>query len=193
MWFSGGVRAPSRAHGMMRAVVVTERHRLREKIPALGQAARTLAMRGVPREIRIPGWTGPTFFTSELVDGRLRTLEQFAGPTADTAGVVGWVLGSMRDPLSWSDAPAAAVFVVERESGRVLLVDLEQGQHPTFVSSSAGLFLDAVDVFLQWWGGEEPVEERLRRIRTDLARVDPPAMASPQHHWPQWLDDLREI
>ena len=56
--------APSRDHGMMRAVVVTERHRLREKIPDLGAAARTLAMRGVPREVRIAGWTGPTFFTS---------------------------------------------------------------------------------------------------------------------------------
>jgi hypothetical protein len=178
---------------MMPAVVVTERHRLREKLPELGPAARTLAMRGVPREVRIPGWTGPTFFTSELADGRLRTLEQVAGPAADTAGVVGWVLGSMRDPLSWSDAPAAAVFVVERESGRVLLVDLEQGERPTFVSSSVGLFLDAVDVFLQWWGGEEPVEGRLKRIRTDLARMDPPAMASPQHHWPRWLDDLLEL
>ena len=178
---------------MMRAVVVTERHRLREKIPDLGAAARTLAMRGVPREVRIAGWTGPTFFTSELGDGRMRTLEQFAGPGLDAGGVVGWVLGSMRDPFSWAEEPAAAVFVVEAGSGRVLLVDLEQGQRPTFVSSSAGLFLDAMDVFLQWWGGEEPVEERLKRIRTDLARIDPPAMTSPNHHWPQWLDDLREI
>jgi hypothetical protein len=178
---------------MMRDVVVTERHRLREKLPELGAAARTLAMRGVPHEVRLPGWTGPTFFSSELADGRLRTLEQFAGAGgAETAGVAGWVLGSMRDPLSWDDEPSA-VFVLERASGRVLLVDLEQGQRPTFVSSSAGLFLDAVDVFLQWWGGEEPLQDRLRRIRADLARIDPPAMASPQNHWPQWLEDLREV
>ncbi|WP_242343994.1 SUKH-4 family immunity protein [Anaeromyxobacter terrae] len=179
---------------MMRAVVVTERHRLREKYPDLGAAARTLALRGVPREVRIPGWTGPTFFTSELADGRLRTLEQFAGGAAEGAGVVaGWVLGSMRDPMSWGDEPAAAVFVLERGSGRVLLVDLEQGQRPVFVSSSAGLFLDAIDVFLQWWGDEESVAQRLKRIRTDLARIDPPSMASPSNHWPQWLDDLNEL
>ncbi|WP_242341187.1 SUKH-4 family immunity protein [Anaeromyxobacter sp. SG66] len=176
----------------MRAVVVTERHRLREKLPDLGNAARTLALRGVPREVRIPGWTGPTFFSSELADGRLRTLEQFASGGAETAGVTGWVIGSMRDPMSWGDEPPAAVFVLERVSGRVLLVDLEQGQRPAFVSSSAGLFLDAIDVFLQWWGAEEPVAQRLKRIRTDLARIDPPAMASPANHWPQWLDDLNE-
>ena len=174
---------------MMPAVVVTERHRLREKLPELGAAARTLVMRGVPREVRLPGWTGPTFFSSELADGRLRTVEEFAGTGAEA---MGWVLGSMRDPMSWDDEPAS-VFVLERASGRVLLVDLEHGQRPTFVSSSTGLFLDAVDVFLQWWGGEEPVLHRLRRIRTDLARIDPPAMASPQNHWPQWLEDLREL
>jgi hypothetical protein len=179
---------------MMPDVIVTQRDRLREKVADLGAAAvRPLTMRGVPREVQLPGWTGPTFFTSELGHGRLQTLDVFAPAIPEALGVHGWVLGSVREPMSSRAEDASAVFVMERGTGRVVLVDLEQGQRPTFVDSSAGLFLDAIDVFLQWWQAGAGRNAELRRIREDLLRLDPPAMASPVHYWPQWLDDLRDL
>lgn len=179
---------------MMASVIVTSRDRLREKVPDLGAASvRPLTMRGVPREVQLPGWTGPTFFSSELGHGRLQPLDVFAPSSAEGCNVRGWVLGSVREPLSFGADDASAVFVMERGTGRVLLVDLDQGQRPTFVDSSAGLFLDAIDVFLQWWQAGPSREAELRRIREDLLRLDPPAMASPVHYWPQWLDDLRDL
>ncbi len=176
-----------------RTVVVTQRDRLRDKVPDLAAAAaRPLTMRGVPREVTLPGWTGPTFFSSELADGRLRTIEAFAPALAETCNVSGWVLGSVRDPMSWED-DALAAFVVQRGTGHVVLADLEHGNRPTFVDSSAGLFLDAIDVFLQWWETWRPRDPELRRLRDDLTRLDAAAMASREHYWPQWLDDLRDL
>jgi SUKH-4 immunity protein len=173
-------------------VVVTHRDRIRQKIPDLpASAVRPLSVRGVPHEVNLPGWTGPTFFTSELRDGCLRTVDAFAPGLAESCGVSGWVLGSMRDRSAWAGDEVGA-FVVQERTGHVLLLDLEQGERPRFVNSSAALFLDAIDVFLQWWRSEGQPELELRRIRDDLKRIDPPAMASPRHHWPVWLDDLRD-
>jgi hypothetical protein len=174
-------------------VVVTQRDRLLEKIPDLGPAARPLAVRGVPRVVQLPGWIGPTFFSSELGDGRIRTLEAFAPSAVDGCEVSGWVVGSVREPLSWSAEEASAAFVIQRRTGHVLLVDLEGGGRPAFVNSSAALFLDAIDVFLQWWQSLRGTEAGIRRIREDLARLDGPAMAAPGSFWPQWLDDLRGL
>ncbi len=173
-------------------VVVTQRDRIRQKIPDLpASAVRPLSVRGVPHEIDLPGWTGPTFFTSELRDGNLRTVDAFAPGLGESSGVSGWVLGSMRDRSAWSSDEVGA-FVVERGTGHVLLLDLEQGERPRFVNSSAALFLDAMDVFLQWWRSEGQAAPELRRIGDDLKRIDPHAMASPGHHWPVWLEDLRD-
>jgi hypothetical protein len=172
-------------------VIVTQRDRLREKMPDVGAAARPLAVRGVPRVVQLPGWMGPTFFSSELGDGRLRTLESFAPAIGEVCDVSGWVLGSVREPLSWTAEEASAAFVMQRRTGHVLLVDLEQGGQPTFVNSSAALFLDAIDVFLQWWQTSRRTDAEIRRIREDLARLDGPAMAAAGSYWPQWLEDLR--
>ena len=178
----------------MPAVVVTERDRLREKVPDLAAAAtRPLAMRGVPREVTLPGWTGPTFFSSELGEGRLRTVEAFAPSLAESLNVSGWVLGSVRDRMAWSAEEAVAAFVVQRGTGNVVLVDLEHGNRPTYVNASAGLFLDAIDVFLQWWETWRRRDPELRRLRDDLTRLDASALASAEHYWPQWIEDLKDF
>jgi hypothetical protein len=177
---------------MMRPVIVTQRDRLTEKLPDLGPAAvRPLVMRGVPRVVQLPGWMGPTFFSSELGDGRLRTVESFMPSIREVCDVSGWVLGSVREPLSWAPEEAEAVFVMQRKTGHVVLVDLEEGGRPTFVNSSAALFLDSIDVFLQWWQTSRRTDAEIRRIREDLARLDGGAMAAPANYWPRWLEDLR--
>jgi hypothetical protein len=175
-------------------VVVTERDRLREKVPDLAAgAARQLAMRGVPRLVTLPGWTGPTFFTSEIVEGRLRTIEAFAPALAETCNVSGWVLGSVKDPMAWSADEAVAVFIVERGTGHVVLVDGEHGDRPTYVNATAGLFLDAIDVFLQWWATWRRRDPEVRRLRDDLTRLDATALASAGQYWPQWIEDLKDL
>jgi len=189
-----GVKRQPAFVAQWRTVVVTERDRLREKVPDLAAtAARPLAMRGVPRQVTLPGWTGPTFFSSELGEGRLRTIEAFAPALAESSNVSGWVLGSVRDPMAWSAEEAVAAFVVQRGTGHVVLVDLEHGGRPTYVNASAGLFLDSIDVFLQWWETWRRRDPEVRRLRDDLTRLDVSALASADHYWPHWIDDLKDF
>ena len=187
------VKRPPPFVAQCRAVVVTERDRLREKVPDLAAAAaRPLAMRGVPREVTLPGWTGPTFFSSELGEGRLRTVEAFAPSLAESLNVSGWVLGSVRDRMAWSAEEAVAAFVVQRGTGNVVLVDLEHGNRPTYVNASAGLFLDAIDVFLQW-RERAPARSRGAAAAGRPPRLDASALASAEHYWPQWIEDLKDF
>jgi SUKH-4 immunity protein len=175
-------------------VIVTERDRLKDKVPDLAtSAARPLAMRGVPRRVILPDWTGPTFFSSELADGHLRTLEAFAPALAESCNVSGWVLGTVREQMSWNGEDPLGAFLVQRGTGHVLLADLEHGNRPTFVNSSAGLFLDAIDVFLQWWETWRRRDPEVRRLRDDLTRLDAASLASAEHFWPQWLEDVRDL
>jgi len=61
------------------------------------------------------------------------------------------------------------------------------------VNASAGLFLDAIDVFLQWWETWRRRDPEVRRLRDDLTRLDVSALASADHYWPHWIDDLKDF
>ena len=49
---------------------------------------------GVPDELRLPSWVGPTLFTSEIRDGQLRRLED-AFPSQGGAMATGYLLGTI--------------------------------------------------------------------------------------------------
>jgi len=160
---------------------------------------RLLRVDGVPFEAVLEEWVGPKLFSSELRDGSLHRLGERWSGLARHRRSDHLVVGRIADSDSELEYGA---FVMEPGLGRLLLVDIEDGQE-RFVNSGLGAFLRCVDAFVAWWDGliREPKsvgpdsDERLGRqvefIGARLSGIDPESMQDPDSYWPLWLEDLR--
>jgi hypothetical protein len=156
------------------------------------ETIRALITTGVPRELRLPDWLGPTLFTSELGNGRL---ERTDGPdpiVARTGDHAGYVVGAVRDAKTGF---AYAVFVLQHRTGAALLLDLGSADDDRFVNSSLTTLLASLRAFRVAWPGlvsGEGAGPMVQSFRSLLEKLDPPALAHPDHYSPGWLEDLAD-
>jgi hypothetical protein len=137
----------------------------------------TLRTVGVPRELRLAGWLGPTLFSSEISDGRMSEERE------------GYLLGSIRET---SGAPQVyARFWLQRATGVVLW---ESPRGPTVANSDVGSFTRSLNYFATGWG--DPDDESLQRLiaelRGEIERIDPRALEDEDGFWPTWIAQLNE-
>jgi hypothetical protein len=134
---------------------------------------------GVPGELRLAGWLGPTLFSSEVSDGRLAEEKD------------GYLLGSVRET---SGAPQVhARFWLQRGTGTVLW---ESPRGPTFANSDVGSFTWLLNYFAAEWGagdlGDESLQRLITGLRREIERLDPRALKDDDGFWPAWIAQLNE-
>jgi hypothetical protein len=88
-----------------------------------------LRTQGVPAELRLEGWLGPTLFTAELADGMLKR---------NAAGE--WILGTICETQGPSMGVPLADFVIR--GTQVVLVD---GQTERLVNRSVARFVSSIE------------------------------------------------
>lgn len=148
------------------------RHRLAEVdadlLERLPEAHDLLMTRGVPAEVRLPGWVGPSLFTPALGAGRIDRLDGR------------FVLGHVREV----DDPGEphATFVLDAETGEVQLIDAEAER---FVNGSLGQFLDSIDAFVAAWPNADAVQ-----LQAALAEIDGQACRDGSTYWSCWVAEL---
>jgi hypothetical protein len=131
--------------------------------------ARDALRRGVPRDVRLPGWLGPTVFSSGVVEGRL---------LCDGDEIV---LGAIRETQGVGEGRPYAEFRL-RPDGAVVLVDLDPDARVTPVSASLPRFWAGLDALLRHWEDPDALEAALRAI-------DPAVLDDPDGYWAMWLED----
>jgi hypothetical protein len=169
---------------------------------------KALATTGVPRELRLPDWAGPVLFHSELGSGRLVSTAAPDALVRRTGEHEGYILGSVRDAASHARGEAGgasagagaggsihSVFVLRKSVGDVLLLDISKPEDDRFVNSSLDAFLASMHAFVAGWAHfATDVSERgdavIASFRALLSKLDARALASPEHYWPGWLDEL---
>jgi hypothetical protein len=148
--------------------------------------------RGLPTEVRLVGWVGPTLFTSELSAGGFARASDVRGDLAGHAFEGAYVLGSVRETAG---APTAyALFVLQPGTGQLWLLDLEEPRSTRFVNTDVDAFFQSVDRFVEGWRGlggasGEEHAERVAELRAALAAIDPPAFADDDRHWPTFFEN----
>ncbi len=152
-----------------------------------------LTTSGVPPELCLPDWGGPTLFTSEIGEGRLV-------PTSDPGALVsrlgdeeGYILGSVRETVDYVPAPYA-VFVLRKGSGEVYLLDVSDPASDRFVNTSIGTFMASLLAFRTAFArlvDDSPDRAKVvASFRKLLAKLDEPALDDEDHYWSGWLEEL---
>lgn len=152
----------------------------------------TLTTRGVPDELRLPDWNGPTLFTSELGAGRLVSTAEPGALVARAGPDEAYVVGSVRETL---DEPTVyAVFALRRGTGEVWLLDANDPDGDRFVSSGLGPFLRSLEAFRAAFDrmvADSPDRERIvASFQALLEKLDPRALDDQENYWPGWLEEL---
>lgn len=148
------------------------RHRL-EAIEPEGLDTETISFlrtRGIPAELRLEGWIGPTLFTSELTDG---TLKRNVGGE--------WVLGTIRETQGMSIA--LAEFVIRR--GQVVLLDGHAERH---VNRSVVTFVGAIEAFHSAFAAR-PIGNA-GSVLAASERIDPDGFNMPGGYWSTWVEEF---
>lgn len=157
-----------------------ERHRLAPdalkdvELPA--DALRRLQDPGVPAELRLAEFPGPTLFSSELGAGHL------------TAAGEGYVIGSIREGET-----SFAFYTLRRGDGAVRLVDLTGTAPDRPVNASLEFFLASLRRFHEDWPRLSTAEtpELRDAFRAELLRIDPDCLGEPEAYWNTWLEPPR--
>lgn len=153
---------------------------------------RALTTTGVPRELRLPEWPGPTLFTSELGGGRLVSTADPAAIVARTGAETGYLLGSVRDTTG-DVGHVHAAFALRRGTGEVFLLEVLDPSIDRFVASDLAVFLTALDAFHTAWPlmVSGPTREAVvASFRALLTKLDARALEDPESYWPGWLEEL---
>jgi SUKH-4 immunity protein len=163
------------------------------RLPIPDSAKLVLSTRGVPDDLRLPGWQGPTLFTSEIREGYLRGFSQLFS-LSEQPVPSGFVIGTIRETMGASPGEAYAVFTLTGD-GRVVLVDLVGDHVHRFVNSSLERFLDSLTLFLDAWPGVSlsdgaATAAAVVRLHDLMTRLDPAAWDSAHHYWPTWFEEL---
>ncbi len=133
-----------------------------------------LRTQGVPAELRLEGWVGPTLFTSELADGMLKR---------NTAGE--WVLGTIRETQGSSIGVSLADFVIR--GAQVVLVD---GQTERLVNRSVARFVSSIEEFHSAFAALLVWTEAGPSVLAASQRIDPEAFNRPDGYWSLWVEEF---
>jgi hypothetical protein len=131
-----------------------------------------LRTQGIPAELRLEGWVGPTLFTSELADGMLKR---------NAAGE--WVFGTIRE--TQGSSIALADFVI-REA-QVVLVD---GHTERLVNRSVATFVRSIEAFHSAFAARPVGSEAGFSVLAASERIDPEAFNTPDGYWSLWVEEF---
>lgn len=128
---------------------------------------------GVPAELRLADFPGPTLFSSELEAGHL------------TAAGDGYVIGSIRQGET-----SFAFYTLRRGDGAVRLVDLTGTAPDRPVNADLRRFLACLRRFHEDWPRLSTAEtlELRDAFRAELLRIDPGCLREPEAYWNTWLE-----
>ncbi len=160
------------------SVPVSHRHYLGASEPEGLDIETTSFLRtqGIPVELRLKSWAGPwlgpTLFTSELADGRLKR---------NAAGE--WVLGTICE--TQGSSIALAEFVIR--GAQVVLVD-DLTERP--VNRSVAMFVRSIEAFHHAFAAL-PVGTGIGvAVLAASKRIDPEAFNTPNGYWPLWVEEF---
>lgn len=151
---------------------------------------------GVPRELALPDWEGPTLFSSELTSGRLISTTEPGALIERRGEHEGYVLGAVRDRET---KLAYSAFVLRKGIGDVWLLDATRPEDDRFVNGSLDAFLASMHAFHTAFPHlVDTLDESERRrlvasFRALLTKLDPRALETPEHYWPGWIEELEAI
>jgi hypothetical protein len=138
---------------------------------------------GVPRELRLAGWLGPTLFSSEIGDGRV------------SEGEHGYLIGSIRETLSAAGTGVYARFWIQRGTGTVLWESL--GRHEAkFVNSDVQSFVSLLKFLCTAWdaigdSNADDIQRLIQQLVSEISRLDPLALKDAETYWPCWVEELK--
>jgi hypothetical protein len=121
-------------------------------------------MVGVPHELRLTGWEGPTLFSSEISDGRISTGEHGLDPAGHRHRVVG-IIGH-------SGGESAI-----RQHGLRELCELAEN----FFCNAWNNIPDL---------SAEGIEGLIHELVSEIRRLDPLALEDAAGYWPGWIEEL---
>ncbi len=154
-----------------------------------------LTTSGLPQELRLRDWGGPTLFTSEIGGGRLVATSDPGALVTRAGPDEGYVVGSVRETLDEEPTPYA-VFALRRGTGEVWLLDVGDPANDRFVNTNLTTFLASLDAFHAAFArlvDDAPDRGRIvDSFRALLATMDARALAHEDHYWPGWLEELDE-
>jgi hypothetical protein len=158
-------------------------------------AKRALSTRGLPDDLRLPGWVGPTLFTSAIGEGLLREFSDYFPARARTLERV-FVLGTICETMGAPIGAPYAAFILTAPDGRVELVDLAGDGTRRIVNSSLEQFLDSLTLLMSRWtavsGSGAAAADAVVRLREEMVRLDPAAWEAADHYWPTWFEELED-
>jgi hypothetical protein len=154
-----------------------------------------LLVRGVPAEVRLPDWAGPTLFSSEIGGGRLLSTDHADAAVPRTPSA-GYEIGTVRETQGFPTAYGA--FVLRPGTGEVWLVDKERPADDRLVNTSLAAFMTAIEAFRVAWprlvdDDLDYREDFVAAFRALLERLDAASLADPEHYWPGWLEELEAL
>jgi hypothetical protein len=154
-------------------------------------AAKKQLQEGIPRDVRLPGWLGPTLFSSEIGSGQLSKAASFAPAFEDHAFSKAFIIGSVREIQG--PPSAYSVFCLQPRSGDLWLVDTGEPNMVRFVNSGLDEFLRSVRVFVDAWARAKSVPTAdvpivARHLHDELRGIDAHAFAIEDNYWPTWLE-----
>jgi hypothetical protein len=133
-----------------------------------------LRTHGVPAELRLEGWAGPTLFTSELAGGMLK---RNAGGE--------WVLGTIRE--TQGSSIALADFVIR--GAQVVLVDSHTERN---VNRSVAAFIRSIEAFHSAFAALPVKTEAGPSLLAASKRIDPEAFDTPDGYWSTWVEEFSD-
>jgi hypothetical protein len=161
-----------------------------EGVDLPAETVRLLVTSGVPAELRLPEWLGPTLFHSEIGGGRL--LSSTDPDAAIPRDAPGYEIGTVREIQGFPTAYAA--FVLRPRTGEVWLLDRDSPDGDRFVNRSLATFLASIEGFRVAWprlvAEDDDRESFVEGFRDLLVRLDPECLSAPEHYWPGWLEEL---
>jgi hypothetical protein len=153
----------------------------------LPAATKVVLRAGLPREVRLPGWLGPTVFSSEIGSGSLEKLAGFA-PALERHALSGaLVVGSVRE--TQSEPHAYAAFCLRQPSGEVWIVDTGAPNAARFVNFGLDPFLRSLRLLVSAWPAKGAKQfPANRNLQEELEQLDRKAFARADNYWPTWLE-----
>ncbi|AKU97487.1 hypothetical protein AKJ09_04151 [Labilithrix luteola] len=158
---------------------------------------KTLKTSGVPRELRLPGWPGPTLFSAATDGKKLVGTWEESAPLTRSGDHEGYVIGEVRD-TSGSPPVVHSMFVLRRGSGEVWLLDAKNAEDDRFVNATLEGFLASMNAFVASFSsmvaGPAPGQVALvESFAGLLTKLDSRALERPEHYWPGWVYALEDL
>lgn len=146
---------------------------------------------GVPNEVVLRRWAGPTLFSPMMQNGELGLLSATRSRPPEQM-LDGYVVGGIRELASGAAPVVYSYFVLRLGDGLVTLVDSEHfGDRVLFVNSTYERFVRSLDIFaVRWERVVNGDEHAFRALRDELREIDWSAWASADAYWPTWFEEL---